>query len=138
MDIKLKVIKESLENNDPTILAFYSIHNNLIFTCPTSRKQEWKLYIPKSVESSIIIDYHIRYRHMGPLKVVKALSEHVYIKGINKKVRQTVRKCTICQICLLYTSHCHYRSDRQTKQNNKTADARSRRLRTGALETCSK
>ena len=35
---------------------------------------------------------------MGPLKVVKALSEHVYIKGINKQVRQTVRKCTICQM----------------------------------------
>ena len=35
---------------------------------------------------------------MGPLKVVKALSEHVYIKGINKKVRQTVRKCKICQM----------------------------------------
>ena len=98
IDIKLKKIKERLASNDPTVLAFYCIHNNLIFTCPTSRKQEWKLYIPKSVESSIIMDYHIRYGHMGPLKVVKALSEHVYIKGINKKVRQTVRKCTICQM----------------------------------------
>ena len=35
---------------------------------------------------------------MGPLKVIKALTEHVYIKGINKKVRQTVRNCKICQM----------------------------------------
>ena len=73
MDIKLKVIKERLENNDPTILAFYCIHNDLIFTCPTFQKQEWKLFIPKGAESSIILEYHIRYGHMGPLKVVKPL-----------------------------------------------------------------
>ena len=35
---------------------------------------------------------------MGPEKVIKALEEHVYIKGIKKKVRQTVKKCSICQM----------------------------------------
>ena len=34
---------------------------------------------------------------MGPLKVVKDL-EHLYIKGINKKVRQTLQSCKICQL----------------------------------------
>ena len=44
------------------------------------------------------MDYHNRYGHMGPQKVIKALEEHIYIKGINKKVRQMVRKCSICQM----------------------------------------
>ena len=35
---------------------------------------------------------------MGPLKVVKALLEHLYIKGINKRVRQIIRSCQICQL----------------------------------------
>ena len=34
---------------------------------------------------------------MGPTKVTKALEEHTYIKGMNKKVRPMLRKCELCQ-----------------------------------------
>ena len=85
-DPRLKSIKERLEQNDSTLIPYYCINNNLIFTRPTSRDNYWKLYIPRAAESQIILDYHIRYGHMGPLKVVRALEEHMYIKGINKKV----------------------------------------------------
>ena len=69
-----------------------------LFTQPATRINGWKLYVPKEAESSIIVDYHVSYGHMGPLNVIKALEEHVYIKSINKKVRQIVRKCKICQM----------------------------------------
>lgn len=49
-------------------------------------------------EKTIIWDYHERYRHMGVEKVVKqALQEHIYIKGIKKKVKRPIKQCEICQ-----------------------------------------
>ena len=44
------------------------------------------------------MDYHVRYGHMGALKVVKALQEHVYIKDANRKVRNHIKHCHICQL----------------------------------------
>ena len=90
-DPKLKANRERIEQNDATILPFYCVQDNVIFTRPTSRDHVWKLYVPKAAESLIIWDYHVRYGHMGPIKVVKALEEHLYLKGINKKVRQTIK-----------------------------------------------
>ena len=39
-----------------------------------------------------------RYGHMGALKVMKALEEHTYIKNINRRVRECIRQCHICQL----------------------------------------
>ena len=88
-NLKLTAIKERLEQGDPTIIPYYCSHNDFIFTRPTPKDNYWKLYVPKVVESPVILDYHSRYRHMGPLKVIRALQEHMYMKG-----------------CLLYTSRC--------------------------------
>ena len=44
------------------------------------------------------MDYHIRYGHMGALKVIKALEEHVYFKDINRRVRNYIKNCHICQL----------------------------------------
>ena len=49
-------------------------------------------------EKDLILDYHERYGHMGALKVVKALQEHVYIKDANRKVRKCIKQCHICQL----------------------------------------
>ena len=62
-----------------------------------TRSNQWKLCVLKSLEQLIISTYHRIYGHMGPTKVVTALEEHMYVKGMNKKVRQVVKKCTICQ-----------------------------------------
>ena len=35
---------------------------------------------------------------MGALKVMKALEEHTYIKNINRRVRECIRQCHICQL----------------------------------------
>ena len=35
---------------------------------------------------------------MGALKVVKALQEHVYIRDANRKVRNQIKRCHICQL----------------------------------------
>ena len=58
----------------------------------------WKIVILRAVEKDIIMDYHVRYGHMGALKVVKALQEHVYIKDANRKVRNHIKHCHICQL----------------------------------------
>ena len=97
-DTRLTHIKNRIQNNDLKLLSFYQIYNNLMFTKSTTRDNRWKLYIPKTMETQIITIYHQRYGHMGPTKVIKALEEHVYIKGINRKVRQTIKKCGLCQM----------------------------------------
>lgn len=38
------------------------------------------LIMLKKMRMELIADYHKRYGHMGPLKVIKAISEHFYIK----------------------------------------------------------
>ena len=44
------------------------------------------------------MDYHIRYGHMGAIKVIKALEENVYFKDINRRVRRYIRNCHLCQM----------------------------------------
>ena len=96
-DQRLSTIRERLINNDAIIVQYYQNYNSLIFIKSTVVKNKWKLYIPKSTESLIINNYNQMYVHMGPIKVVKALEEHVYIKGLNKKVRELIKRCGICQ-----------------------------------------
>ena len=59
---------------------------------------DWKLVIPKTIEKEIITDYHVRYGHMGAVKVIKALEEHMYIKDINRRARRYIKTCQICQM----------------------------------------
>ena len=54
--------------------------------------------MPAATEVALIQDYHERYGHMGSLKVIKALSEHCYMKAINKRVREIVKTCNIFQL----------------------------------------
>lgn len=96
-DTKLTHIKTRIQNNDMKLLPYYQIFINVMYTKPTTRDNGWKLYIPKAIETQIITIYHQLYGHMGPTKVIKALEEHVYIKGINRKVRLTLRRCGLCQ-----------------------------------------
>ena len=67
------------------ITAFFCVYEEIIFMHPTIKDQVWRIYVPEVTEAAIIKDYHERYGHMGPLKVIKALSEHWYIKAINKR-----------------------------------------------------
>lgn len=94
---KLTNIRTRILNNDTELLQYYQIVNEIIFTKPNTRDNRWKLYVPKRMEPQIITTYHQVYGHMGPTKVIKALEEHAYIKGINKKVRLILRKCGLCQ-----------------------------------------
>ena len=54
--------------------------------------------VRRSIEKELILDYHIRYGHMGAVKVVKALEEHTYIKDMNRRVRNCIKHCHICQL----------------------------------------
>ena len=57
-----------------------------------------QVFIPKTIKKELIVDYHIRYGHMSPLKVIKALKEQVYIKNINRSVRMYIQTCHVCQL----------------------------------------
>ena len=57
-----------------------------------------KLVIPPIVENKLILDYHIRYGHIGAMKIVKSLEVKVYIKNINRKVQKSIQTCHICQL----------------------------------------
>ena len=88
-DPKLRSIKNRLEVGDETIARYYQINNDILFIKPSLRKETWKVIIPTHIEKEIITNYHIRYGHMGALKVIKALEESCHMKD-----------------CLLYTSRC--------------------------------
>lgn len=56
------------------------------------------MVIPKTLAVAVIEDYHKQYGHMGPVKVIKAVSEHFYIKSVNKMARLIIRTCAVCQM----------------------------------------
>ena len=97
-DTKLLQIQQRLGAQDNRIIPYYCIHHNLLFIKTRYHNNTWKLVIPRTLEKEIIIDYHIRYGHMGALKVIRALEEHLYIKDINRRVRNYIRNCHICQL----------------------------------------
>ena len=82
-DPKLNNIKLRLSNQDDTITRFYCVHNEVLFIKTSFDEEIWKIVIPATVEKDIILDYHLRYGHMGAMKVIKALEENCHIKNIN-------------------------------------------------------
>lgn len=74
------------------------IFENLVLFIQHKPGTHWKLHIPKASEEELIQNYHGLYGHMGVEKVVKALTEHVFIKSVNRKVRQMVKRCKTCQM----------------------------------------
>ena len=90
VDPKIISIRERMLKEEETIIQYYKIHKNLLFIKNNPDIGEWKLVIPSTVEEQLILDYHIRYGHMGAMKVIKALEEQVYIKNIYRKVSKNV------------------------------------------------
>ena len=134
-DQKLKNIMSRLESNDETVSKYYHLNKGILFIKTALDEKTWKVIIPHQIEKEVIIDYHVRYGHMGALKVIQALEENCKIKNINRKVRTYIKSCNICQCvkinnekkegimipitsnaklekvfldicCLLYTSRC--------------------------------
>ena len=111
-DTKILNIRKRLMESEAIINKFYCIYKDILFIKTKKNKDTWKLVIPHSLENQIIKDYHVRYGHMGTLKIVKALEEDLFIKNITRKVNKNIKTCTICQMvktnnernCLLYTS----------------------------------
>ena len=97
-DPRINNLRQRLIQQDERITSFYCLHENLLFVKTSNNQRSWKLVIPKAMEKELILDYHIRYGHMGALKVMKALEEHTNIKNINRRVRDYIWKCHICQL----------------------------------------
>ena len=87
-DKKLNQIRERLNQQEERATQFYCTHEDTLFIKTKPNQKTWKLIIPKETEAEIIMEYHLRYGHMGALKVIKALEEHTYLKDINRRVRK--------------------------------------------------
>ena len=96
LDDHIKRIIDRIQQNDTKITKFFQIHQSILFFSHGINHRKWKIVIPRHLEGDLISDYHTRYGHMGTKKVVKALEEHVYIKGLYKKVKNNIRICHIC------------------------------------------
>ena len=95
---KLNNIRQRLINKDERVTPYYCVYQDVLFIKNTNQSNQWKLLIPKTIEKEITMDYHIRYGHMGAIKVIKALEENVYFKDINRRVRSYIRNCHLCQM----------------------------------------
>ena len=97
-DPKLVHIRQRIQDADNTITQYYCLHDDVLFIKNTPNQENWKLVVPPTIEKPLIVDYHVRYGHMGALNVIKALEEQVYLKSINRKVQQAIQSCHICQL----------------------------------------
>ena len=98
LDPKLSNTLSKLRNGDETIGKYYCQHDKVLFIRPNELTNQWKIVVPNSIERTLINDYHIRYGHMGTLKVAKAIAEHFFIKNLPKKVTREIRTCHLCQL----------------------------------------
>ena len=97
-DPKLRNLKLRLEEGDETVAIYYQMNKQILFIKTSLKEEIWKVVVPTQIEKELIVNYHIRYGHMGALKVIKALEESCYIKNINRKVRMYIKSCKICQL----------------------------------------
>ena len=72
-DTKLINIRTKLDKRDDRVSQFYCLHDRILFVKPKLSQGNWKIVIPRTMEKELVLDYHIRYGHMGALKVIKAL-----------------------------------------------------------------
>ena len=99
-DPKSRNLRLRLEEGDETVTMYYQMNKQILFIKISLKEEVWKVVVPTQIEKELIVNYHIRYGHMGALKVIKALEESCYIKNINRKVRMYIKSCR------LYTSRC--------------------------------
>ena len=71
-DPRLSKIFDRLREQDDRITQFYCKHQQILFIKTQYKFNTWKIVIPRTIEKDIIMGYHVRYGHMGALKVVKA------------------------------------------------------------------
>ena len=90
-DEKLRNICKRLTEQDDRITPYYCMYKDILFIKDRNQCNQWKLVIPKTIEKEITMDYHIRYGHMGAIKVIKTLEENAYFKDINRRVRSYIR-----------------------------------------------
>ena len=67
-----------MENQNNLIIRFYCLHDGILFIQNTLNQEDWKVIIPRIMEKKLMLEYHIRYGHMGAVKVVKALEAVSY------------------------------------------------------------
>lgn len=97
-DPQLLRLRQRIRNGDTAISNLYCVEEDILFFRNNDELEGWKIVVPTEIERTLIMDYHMRYGHMGPQKVIRALREHFQIKGVNKKARICIQTCQLCQL----------------------------------------
>ena len=78
--------------------AKYSLFDGLLYKLDGSETQRWRVYyIPASIESEVISKYHVGLCHLGVERTVLTIQNHLYIKKLDRKARQIISRCELCQ-----------------------------------------
>ena len=59
-----------MANQNSSINQFYCEQEGILFIKNTLNQEDWKVIIPRIMEKELVLEYHIRYGHMGAVKVV--------------------------------------------------------------------
>ena len=84
---KIKDVKEKKTTK-------YEIHDDLLYFVGGENK---RLCLTKGIIHDIIDECHEMYAHIGPLKVIKMLSDFFYYPKLAKIVRRRLASCDSCQ-----------------------------------------
>ena len=68
LDTKLEKLRNRLKESDEKITPYYCTHNDIVFIRQKPHQDNWEIVIPATKEKTLIIDYHVRYGHMGALR----------------------------------------------------------------------
>jgi hypothetical protein len=90
-------ILQQLIEQDPTHYERQMIYDvNLICYKPDD-SENWKIYIPKTLEENSVKWFHHVLNHPGILRQLKTMSTHFYIPKLKTVIENQIKTCDACQ-----------------------------------------
>jgi hypothetical protein len=91
-EVELKILKNELEN--VSVSSNYVLQNHILFV---KKESKWKVYLPKTMENIVLLQFHDFWGHFGVHKTWKLISKYFYFPSLRNKVKAYVKTCEICQ-----------------------------------------
>ena len=86
-------------SHDPKKVRLQKFHNDIdIFTFKTPNTNEWKIYVPETLQMKVIKWYHSSLNHPGEDRSFATISQHFHWRGIKNDIKNFVKACPTCQI----------------------------------------
>lgn len=87
---------------------FFKIIDGALFWRNNPDKNNWKLCIPRTVQTQLIWFIHTGYGHFGIRKCIKHMVKYYYFKNLSRKVICQLRTCEVCQKVKESNNHFSY------------------------------